>query len=352
MGNPWAYDFSAVGRGTAPLLIVTGADGEAKGTERGGFSAGGNSDIYKLLADSCRFDELNLCRQFRNQPDRPNPSHYSCILNLVTDPDQHPRTLETLRKLLRGHRGRVINHPDAVLKSSRHQVARRLAGIDRLRVPKVLRLRNPAPGGASRAAERAGLSFPVIARMAGTHTGRIIGLVEDPAQLDQACAGRGDFLVTEFVDFKSADQVYRKYRVFFIGGQRIFRHLIAANGWNIHARERFAFMAHHPAIIAEELDIIEQPSGRFPEAVDAALQAVRERTPLDFFGMDFAIGADGKAVLFEANATMSFFPVVDTPPFEHIARVIEPARDAMARLMDPQATTSSRTEISSSPAAG
>jgi hypothetical protein len=38
-------------------------------------------------------------------------------------------------------------------------------------------------------------------------------------------------------------------------------------------------------------------------------------------------------VLFEANATMNFFPVVDDPPFEHIKCVIRPARAALFELL-------------------
>jgi hypothetical protein len=54
--------------------------------------------------------------------------------------------------------------------------------------------------------------------------------------------------------------------------------------------------------------------------------------------MDFAIAANGRPVLFEANATMSFFPVRDEAPFGHIARVIEPARRAVAELLGGEVT--------------
>ena len=44
--------------------------------------------------------------------------------------------------------------------------------------------------------------------------------------------------------------------------------------------------------------------------------------PLDFFGLDFASAKDGKSILFEANATMSFMAhSVAIQRFEYFAAV-------------------------------
>jgi glutathione synthase/RimK-type ligase-like ATP-grasp enzyme len=336
MGNPWAYDLTAIGARTAPVLIVLGSDADpAAKKQGGGYRVLGNSDIFKLLPDSFAFEQINLSKPFLRQQGRPDLSRFDCVLNLVTDPDQHPQTLATLGKLLRGYKGRIVNRPEAVLRTTRDQVAKRLEGVAGLRVPKVLRLRNPKPGAASTAAQRAGLAFPLIVRMAGTHTGTIIGIVNSPDELDAATAGPGAFILTEFVDFRSDDGLYRKHRVFFIGRRRIYRHLIGNDGWSIHAKERFHFMTGHPGLIAEEQRIVEDPAGLLPGPVSAALDAVRERLGLDYFGVDFGIAPDGRAVLFEANATMNFFPVVDLPPFAHIRCVIKPARQALLELLGP-----------------
>jgi D-alanine-D-alanine ligase-like ATP-grasp enzyme len=37
------------------------------------------------------------------------------------------------------------------------------------------------------------------------------------------------------------------------------------------------------------------------------LRAIRERIPLDVFGIDFNVDAEGRVVFFEANATMNLF---------------------------------------------
>jgi glutathione synthase/RimK-type ligase-like ATP-grasp enzyme len=333
MGNPWQYDFSAIGT-AAPLLIVHGTDADpAAKKQGGGFLATGNADIYKLIPETMPFEQVNLSKTFRRRQGKPDVTRFERVLNLVTDADQHPDTLASVGKLLRGYRGRILNRPEAILRTSRDQVANRLQGIEGLKVPKAIRLRNPKPGAASEAARRAGLEYPLIARQAGTHTGKIIGLFPGPGELDAAVSEPGTVILTEFVDFSSGDGLFRKYRVFCIGGRRLFRHLIIADSWSIHAQQRFDFMAKHPHLIAEEQRIMKDPAGVFPASVSSALDEVAERLGLDFFGIDFGILDDGRAVLFEANATMNFFPVVDFPPFEHIQAVIDPAREALLRLL-------------------
>jgi hypothetical protein len=330
MGNPWDYDFSAVGARKSPLLLIHGSDQDAVAVGEG-FRATGNSDIYRLLPERSGFDQVNLSKQFLKRP-LPRPELYDCVVNLVTDPDQHPKTLDKVRKLLKGHKGRIVNRPDAVLRTSRDQVAKRLAGIDGLRVPKVIRLHNPKPGAASAAAAKAGLAFPIIARMAGTHTGHIVALAETPEQLDAACLGAGDFILIEFADFRSADGLYRKYRLWSFGGRTLLRHAVASDHWNVHVKARYRFMLDRPNLIAQEEDLLARPDGAFPPSIHAMFDAVKERMGLEFFGMDFGIGTDGRAVLFEANPTMSFFPLVAHPRFAYLEKILQPAREAVAAM--------------------
>lgn len=317
------------------LLVLLGGDEGSKATAPGRYRVAGNSDVFKLIPESFKVERLKLRWQDLRGNMRPDLSRFDCVLNLVSDPDQHPRTLDAVGKLLRGYRGRVVNRPEPVLRSTRDLVAKRLAGIAGLRVPKVLRLRNPKPGAASTAVERAGLDFPLIARLAGTHTGEIVGLVDGPEALDAACSGRGEFILTEFVDFRSDDGLYRKYRLWSFGGTTIFRHMVIADNWNVHVKDRIRFMIDRPNFVEEEVRLLQRLEGAFPEPVHAVFNAVRERLGLDFFGMDFGIDRQGTVVLFEANATMSFFPLEPHPRFAYLGKLREPARDAFWTTLFP-----------------
>ena len=336
MGNPWDYDFSAIGQRTAPLLIVHGSDHDATAKVGAtGFKVGGNSDIYQLLPSSLQVDQLNMSKQFLQATGRPDPKRYPVVLNLCTDPDQHPRTLERIGKLLRGFKGRLINKPEAVLRTTRDQVARRLSGIDGLYVPKIVRLRNPKPGAASVASQKAGQSYPLIVRRAGTHMGKVIGVVNDAAELDAAAVGEGEFFLIEFVDFRSDDGLYRKYRLWSFGGRTVFRHLVVTDNWNVHVSERLRFMLDRPDLMDEEKRLLTRLDGNFPSTVHATFDAVKKKIGLDFFGMDFGFGRDGQMILFEANATMNFFPLFANPRFAYLEKILQPAQEALRMMVQP-----------------
>ena len=317
----------------ASLLFVIGSDESAGVAANGRPKYAGCTDLHQLFDRRDPVHVLKLTRQMLRQRRRPELDPYRCILNLVTDPDQNPRTLDNLKKLLRGYRGRVLNPPEAVLRTTRDQVARRLEGTPGLTVPKVIRLLNAKPDVAVRAIEQAGLRFPLIVRKAGTHTGVILGLFETIDDLRAALTEPGELIITEFVDFRSDDGVYRKYRSFFIGDRVIFRHLLASDRWSVHAKDRLRFMIERAALIEEEKALFKRPEGAFPSHILDTLHAVRDRMGLDYFGMDFGIAPDGRVVLFEANATMNFFPFLADPRLEHVKQCFKPAIEAFHAML-------------------
>jgi glutathione synthase/RimK-type ligase-like ATP-grasp enzyme len=316
---------------TAKLLLIVGSDREDRmQVADGQLNISASTDLHLLIDSRVPVDRTLMTRNFFRQQRALEPG-YECILNLITEAEENGRVLENLRKFMRGYRARVINRPEAVLQSTRDIVARKLAGIPGLVVPRVLRLRNGKT--AAQLVERAGLRFPLIVRRVGTHTGRILGRFDDMDALRAAQVDGGEHLATEFVDFRSVDGLCRKYRVFFLGARRVFRHLLHSQDWNVHAKDRQDVMADRPELIAEEERMFAAPEGAFTSDVQQILSAVRERMPLDFFGMDFGITADGRMVLFEANATMNFFPLSPNPRFAYLERCVEPARAAFRELL-------------------
>ena len=323
------------GAPTSPLLIVTGYDGEVVPNQKGGFRAGGACDLYKLLPEGLPFDQVNLASRFMARQKPTDPSLYPCIINLVTDADQHPQTLGRIREMLAGYRGRVINPPEAVLESTRETVAQNLTGVSGLRVPKAIRLAGGDPGAAAEAVERAGLGFPLILRRAGTHTGQIVGVVNRLEELQAAVSSQGDFLAIEFVELRGADGLYRKYRVYFFGRRVVYRNLYFSGQWNVHAKDHRKTLAERPELLKELQAMFTRPEGAFPDHVLKLFGEVRERMPLDYFGMDFGFAPDGEAVLFEANASMSFVPHWPDAQFRYS---LKPAMEAL-RVMLAEAIT-------------
>ena len=334
--------------GDASLLFIIGSGDEADRITQAGsrIIVSGTSDLTKLLIPPEPHHRLHVSRNYIRQSRQADLSGYKVLLNLITEPEQNTKTLETLRKLLRGVRGRVINRPEAVLRTTRDQVAKMLSGIRGLIVPKTVRLNGSKPAVAASALAKSDVQPPIILRQVGTHSGKIVGRFDS---IDEAVAALtpGDHVATQFVDFAGADGLYRKYRVFFIGERIVLRHMLVSDHWNVHAKDRARFMAGHPDTVAEERALIESDDP-FPPAVRDVLEAVRERMPLDFFGMDYGVTAAGEVVLFEANATMSFFPFAADPQFEYLKRCFAPAQAAFRELLGlpPQAAPALRIQLS------
>ncbi|MFL6787384.1 MAG: RimK family alpha-L-glutamate ligase [Sphingomicrobium sp.] len=317
----------------ATILFAIGSDGATGRTADGRPLYEGCTDLHRLFDKREPVHVMTLTRQMLRQQRRPDLDPYRCVLNLVTDPDQNPRALENLRKLLRGFGGRVINPPEAVARTTRDQVARLLQETPGLVVPKVVRLRNARPDLAVAAVERDGLRFPLIVRKAGTHTGMIVGVAATIDELRAAITEAGEHIITEFVDFRSADGLYRKHRVFFIGERIVFRHMLVSDQWNVHAKHRMGFMVERPHLLDEEHKMFARVEGTYAAEITRTLEAIRDRMRLDYFGMDFGITQNGRMVLFEANATMNFFPFMADPRFEYVRQCVGPARQAFHDML-------------------
>jgi glutathione synthase/RimK-type ligase-like ATP-grasp enzyme len=318
----------------ATLLLLVGADrGDQINVSGNRARLAGSSDFHQLIEPNRSRHLLQVTPNILKQRRRPDLSPYSCLVNLVTEPERNEKVLEAMRKLLRGVHGKVINPPEAVLRSTRDQVARRLADVPGLLVPKIVRLRTTRPQIVRETIERAGLQFPAILREVATHTGMIVGRFDSVEELQQAMHDGVEHVATEFVDYRSDDGLYRKYRVFFIGPHVIFRHKLFSEHWNVHGKDRDRVMVGRPDLIEEEVALFATPDGAFPPEVKQVLTAVRERIDLDYFGMDFGIARDGRVLLFEANATMSFYSKLPGPEFDYLQACLPPARAAFRALI-------------------
>ncbi len=294
-------------------LFIQGSDGGFR-RDDGRIKLPGNNDLDRLIGDPS-VPLVQLTADILERSALPAVTSYRCLINQISDADSNRQILEHLDRLLSGFDGRIVNRPSDVLKTSRDEMAKLLAGTPGLRVPKVARLRNR--DDAQERIERAGLSFPIILRHAGTHGGQILGLFATIDDVRRAIPGDDDLFATEHADFQSADGLYRKYRICVIGRSIMVRHMIVSDGWNIHGRDRRRLMLGRAELRDEERRLLERPLKALSPSVVETLRAVRKRIPLDYFGMDFGIAADGAVVLFEANATMDFFSPIIAPEFAY-----------------------------------
>jgi glutathione synthase/RimK-type ligase-like ATP-grasp enzyme len=94
-------------------------------------------------------------------------------------------------------------------------------------------------------------------------------------------------------------------------------------------------MDRHPARLAEEMRFLEDPAAALGETAMRAIEGVGAAMGLDYAGVDFTLTPDGRALLFEANATMLVHPETADGPLAHknpaIERIYAAFREMLAR---------------------
>ncbi|WP_457598850.1 ATP-grasp domain-containing protein [Hydrogenimonas sp.] len=257
----------------------------------------------------------------------------SLIFNSICDPDTNANTLDHASQIVEEIGAPVINHPAYVKRTRRDAISRLLGDKEHIRVPKTVRIIPKKAAEIPKFAEQLGFSFPYILRPAGTHGGRGMLLLSDPSKLPEleqfAFDGR-EYYMTEFVDFRSPDGLYRKYRFFVIGGEAIPRHMIASESWKIHSASRESELYRSRDIMKEEKAFVDHP----PQQSVSLCTTIYETLKLDFFGIDCSIDEEGNLLVFEINACMRYAtPDPKTDPFYQTEKI----EKALARLIEQKA---------------
>jgi hypothetical protein len=185
--------------------------------------------------------------------------------------------------------GRVV-HPSGVLSNSKRDVMfERLAQVN-LRTPRVVHV------DASFHCRRDRLPLPLLVRHRWGH-GRGGGLqrLETEASFESwwadARTDPASWVASEYVDVRSPDGLYRKYRYFMAGSRGNARHLIVSPNWEVRPKDR----VRTPATREEELAFVGAP---FPH--HALFDAARVALGFDIAAFDFSYDASG-LVVWEVN---------------------------------------------------
>jgi hypothetical protein len=139
---------------------------------------------------------------------------------------------------------------------------------------------------------------------------------------------------TEFVDYRTPDSWYRKYRMIFVDRKPYPYHLAIGARWLLHYKT--ADMQAGAARRAEEAAFLRDPETAVGPRAMAALWEIAARLDLDYAGIDFSLLPDGRLLFFEANATMLIHPEED-PLFayknEAVGTIVEAVEQMIARQL-------------------
>jgi glutathione synthase/RimK-type ligase-like ATP-grasp enzyme len=221
------------------------------------------------------------------------------VVNLVSDADQGAEVLPLAVAIARALGKPVVNDPAKIQNTTRDATAVALAGIDGCRMPRTVRVAagEGIPAGLD-------LSFPLLARRAGMHGGDVFEKFEDAAALAAFLAAQADHdrYVIDYIDYRSVDSFFRKYRFLFVGEEILPYHLAIGDGWKLHRDS--TEMGRHVWMQDEEERFLRAPEQAFGASHYEALRVIRNRIGLDYFGIDCGLDRDGNLVVFEVNASM------------------------------------------------
>jgi tetratricopeptide (TPR) repeat protein len=253
-------------------------------------SAGRANSPDRMLTPVARYDRLIWFPAYADGVPR---EPYDVVFNAVADADAAAALESKIAAFAAQTHAPILNPPARIARTARAAAPALFAGVGGLIVPTVRRIETQGDFDGLADGEW-------LLRPAGTHGGEGLARIS-LAQATQRWDGRPHYL-TAYRDFRSGDGLFRKYRMFFVDRTPFPYHLAIHDDWLVHYQTSLTPGA--PALRDEERRFLENPRTALGDLAYEAIVDVGRRLDLDFAGVDFAVLPDGRALLFEANATM------------------------------------------------
>ncbi|RRS30713.1 MAG: hypothetical protein P794_05940 [Epsilonproteobacteria bacterium (ex Lamellibrachia satsuma)] len=249
-------------------------------------------EVRKLMVGGIKSDRVTL-----SKPD--------LIYNSTCDPDSSQKALVASEQIISLLKAPVINPPSAVQKTSRDYLYNMLKGRDDLIIPKTIRFRPLCLEDIRRMIDKEAIGFPFIFRPLGEHgevSYKKIDTLDVLHELECFAFDGREYYMTEFIDYRSPDKLYRKYRFFLIDGKVVPGHLIVSGNWNIHhdSQEKSLSIRKMDEIKSEEKAFLKN----YRKKRISGFETLYENIGLDYFGIDCAFDKKGRPIVFEINSCM------------------------------------------------
>jgi glutathione synthase/RimK-type ligase-like ATP-grasp enzyme len=218
-----------------------------------------------------------------------------------------------------------LNSPRRILRLARESVGDWLQAATGVVIPRTARLARAqlsllAEGKVAPAELLTDLQFPLIARPLDFHGGHGLVKLDSGQELNRYLESRSEdvFQVSRFVDYRSADGWFRKYRVVLIGGAAFAVHMGVSEHWMIHYVN--AGMAASADKRAEEARFMLNFEHDFGRRHHSALRGIDELAGLDYLVIDCAETVDGRLLVFELDtaAIVHAMDPVEVYPYKHV----------------------------------
>jgi len=238
---------------------------------------------------------------------QPLPAHDVAIV-AATELAENQPVLDQLAMLVATWPRPVLNAPGRVARLTRDGAWALLHSVPGVVYPANVRIDRVHLGTlgieATNIAEMIGFDFPMIVRPVDSHAGHGLAFIAEPSAIGPYLNDHParEFFAAPFVDYRSADGLYRKYRVAIIDGRPYACHMAISRHWMIHYLN--AGMMESAEKRAEEARFMAEFDRHFAPRHVAALAGIAERIGLDYVTMDCAETRDGRLLVFEVGNGM------------------------------------------------
>jgi hypothetical protein len=200
----------------------------------------------------------------------------------------------------------ALNDPVRVMQLARESVWRVLQGTPGCRVPPSAVVDRETLAGLARgelplARLLPDAELPLICRPHGSHAGHGLVRIEDAAALADCLAASPAerFVIAPFVDYRSADGQYHKFRIAFVGGRVFPVHMALSARWMVHYLN--GDMMDRPDNRAVEQRFFDDFELDFGRRHARALAEIDHRLGLDYCSIDCGETPDGRLLIFECD---------------------------------------------------
>lgn len=223
------------------------------------------------------------------------PAH-DAVFNAMDEAEWARPAIERAIRFAGAHGTTVVNDPAHLARLNRARLPETLGGIEGCRVAPVRRISRAELNAVS-------VDAPLVVRPVDTQRGDFQERVIDSAHLRAylARAPGTHFNVSPFIEYRSADGYYRKYRVIVVGGRPYPYHLAVSDAWKVHYHS--SLMREHAWMRREEERFLRDPQAVFPRW-QTVFGAIANAVGLDYFGIDCTVGGGGDALVFECGTGM------------------------------------------------
>lgn len=224
----------------------------------------------------------------------------------IGESDETQALLQLLDVALQGWPRPIINHAEHITWLSRDRAYTRLSELPGVVMPATARatyasLHTMLQENSPLLHLLADIAYPLIIRPVGSHAGHGLERIDDAAALQDYLQRTvsDTYYISRFIDYRDADDQYRKYRVVLVEGKPYAAHMGISSHWMIHYLN--AGMSESAEKRTEEERFMTSFDESFAVRHAEALAEIYQAMQLDYLVLDCAETKTGELLLFEVD---------------------------------------------------